>query len=87
MIFTIAMIGFTVAGVGAGVRLLLGPTLADRIAALDVALVTLMCAVAAYVADGGDELYLSLLVVISIVGFTATVAAASFVEARERDHE
>lgn len=81
MIFTVAMVGFVVAGVCAGVRLLIGPTLADRVVALDVALVTLMGAVAAYSVETGEATYLSFLVVISIVGFTATVAASRFVEA------
>jgi multicomponent Na+:H+ antiporter subunit F len=83
MVFAIAMIGFVIAGACAGVRLLIGPTLADRVVALDVALVTLMGAVAAWAAETGDETYLSFLVVISIVGFTATVAATRFVEAED----
>jgi multicomponent Na+:H+ antiporter subunit F len=81
MIFTVAMVGFVIAGVCAGARLLIGPTLADRVVAMDVALVTLMGAVAAWSAETGQETYLSFLVVISIVGFTATVAASKFVEA------
>ena len=79
--FTIVFAGFAIAGVCAGARLLIGPTLADRVVALDVALVTLMGAVAAWVAETGETIYLSFLVVISIVGFTATVAASKFVEA------
>ena len=81
MIFTVAMAGFVIAGVCAGARLLMGPTLADRVVAMDVALVSLMCAVAAWAAETGDETYLSFLVVVSLVGFTATVAASKFVEA------
>ncbi len=80
MTFVIVLGGFVLAGVCAGVRLLQGPTLADRVVALDVALVTLMGAVAAAAAQTGDATYLSLLLVISIVGFTATVAASKFVE-------
>ncbi len=80
MIFLIILSGFVLAGGCAGVRLLKGPSLADRVVALDVALVTLMGAVAAAAAQTGDSTYLSLLLVISIVGFTATVAASKFVE-------
>lgn len=83
MIFVIAMIGFGIAGICAAVRLLIGPTVADRIVALDVALVTLMGAVAAYAVESGETTYLSFLVVISIVGFTATVAVSRFVEAED----
>ena len=82
MIFSIVLAGFAIAGVCAGVRLLQGPTLADRVVALDVALVTLMGAVAAAAAESGDSTNLSLLIVISIVGFTATVAASKFVESK-----
>lgn len=80
MIFIVVLAGFVIAGVCAGVRLLHGPTLADRVVALDVALVSLMGAVAASAAHTGDTTYLSLLIVISVVGFTATVAASKFVE-------
>lgn len=80
MIFVIALAGFAVAGACAGIRLLRGPSLADRVVAMDVALVTLMGAVAAAAAKTGDRNYLSFLVVVSIVGFTATVAASKFVE-------
>lgn len=85
MIFSIAMSGFAIAGMCAGIRLLMGPTLADRVVALDVALVTLMGGVAAYTIESGQRTYLTLLVVISIVGFTATVAASRFVEEEEYD--
>jgi len=82
--FAIVLAGFVIAGVCAGIRLLQGPTLADRVVALDVALVTLMGAVAARAAESGDSTYLSLLIVIAIVGFTATVAASKFVESDSR---
>lgn len=76
----VILVGFAIAGLCAGVRLLQGPSLADRVVALDVALVSLMGAVAAASAHTGETGYLSFLVVISIVGFTATVAASRFVE-------
>jgi len=80
MIPAIAIGGFLLAGLFAGVRLLRGPTLADRVVALDVTLISMMGGVATYAADRGDDSYLSLLVVIAIVGFTATVAASRFIE-------
>lgn len=54
--------------------------LADRVAALDVALISLMGAIAVQAAATGETAYLTLLVVIAIVGFTATVAASQFIE-------
>mgnify|MGYP001820203160 CR=1 FL=1 len=80
MIAAIAIGGFLVAGACAGVRLLRGPTLADRVVALDVALMSLMGGIATHAASEQDGTNLSLLVVIAIVGFTATVAASRFIE-------
>ncbi len=80
MITTFAIVTFTIAAACAAVRLLRGPTLADRVAALDVVLISLMGAIAVDAAASGDTSNLSLLVVIAIIGFTATVAASRFIE-------
>ena len=80
MIVTLAFAGLAVAAVCALVRLLVGPTLADRIIALDLALICLMSGIAIDAADRGDTTWLNLLVVIAIVGFTATVATTRFIE-------
>ncbi|NNK92564.1 MAG: hypothetical protein HKO87_09030 [Acidimicrobiia bacterium] len=80
MITTIALASFFVTGAVATIRLLLGPTLADRIVALDVALMALMSGIAVHAVDSGTTVYLDLLVVIAIIGFTATVAASLFIE-------
>lgn len=80
MIVTLAFVALFVTGAAAGARLLIGPTLADRIVALDVALMALMTAIAVHAADSGTTVFLDLLVVIAIVGFTATVAASRFIE-------
>ena len=61
-------------------RLVVGPTLAGRIAALDVALISLMGAIAIHAAETDERAWLDLLVVIAIIGFTATVAVSRFVE-------
>lgn len=62
------------------IRIVRGPVLADRVAALDVMLIALMSAIAANAAFRDDTSGLPILVVIAIVGFTATVAASRFVE-------
>ncbi len=80
MIAGIAMMGFVAAAVCAAIRLLRGPTLADRVISLDVALISLMGGIGVRAADTGDTTYLDILVVIAIVGFTATVAASRFIE-------
>jgi multisubunit Na+/H+ antiporter MnhF subunit len=80
VIVTAAFAGLAVAGICALARLLVGPTLADRIIALDLALISLMSGIAIDAADRGDTTWLNLLVVIAIVGFTATVAITRFIE-------
>ena len=84
MIATIAMGAFALAAAASAIRVLLGPSLADRMAALDAALLSLMGAVVVDAAATGDTTNLVLLVVISIVGFTATVAASRFIEQGSR---
>ncbi len=80
MIAVLAMGALVITGAAAAARLLWGPTLADRVVALDVVLISLMGAIAVHTADTGSTVYLDLLVVIAIVGFTATVAASRFIE-------
>ncbi|HUW02212.1 MAG TPA: monovalent cation/H+ antiporter complex subunit F [Acidimicrobiales bacterium] len=80
MIADVAIAMFALAALCAAVRLLRGPTLADRVAALDVVLISLMGGIAVDAAASGEVTNLSLLVVIAIVGFTATVAASRFIE-------
>lgn len=70
-------------GGGAGflVRLLRGPTLADRIVALDGLLTILVTAVMAWGAYTGQSTYLTVGVVVALVAFLGTSAFARFVEA------
>ena len=83
MIAIMAIFCFGLAGVCGIYRLLIGPGLADRIIALDVTLVSLMGAITVDAARRNDTTYLILLVVIAIIGFTATVVASRFVEQEE----
>lgn len=80
MISTIALCCFLVAGVCGAYRLLVGPSLADRIIALDVTLVSLMGAITVDAARSDSGLNLIMLVVLAIIGFTATVSASRFLE-------
>lgn len=76
----IAYLGLLAAGGCSVYRVLVGPTLADRVIALDVALVSLMGAIAIDAAYRSDPTFLNLLVVIAVIGFTATVAITRFME-------
>lgn len=80
MIIWLAMAAFVFAGGSALVRVLRGPSLADRVAALDVALISLMGALAIGAVERGSTVELDLLVIVAMVGFTATVAASRFIE-------
>lgn len=84
MIADIAVAIFLLAGALAGIRLVRGPTLADRVISLDAALVALMGAIGARVAETGNTLYIGILVVIAIVAFTATVVLSRFIETAGR---
>lgn len=80
MIYQIAIAIFFLTGFCGTFRLLAGPDLADRVIGLDVTLMALMGAIAVDGARRNDTTYYVLLVVIAIVGFTATVAASRFLE-------
>ena len=67
------------------VRIVRGPTLADRIAALEVGLTALMCAVTVYAVDRDAHDLLFVLVIIAIVGFTASVAVSTAIEHESGD--
>jgi multisubunit Na+/H+ antiporter MnhF subunit len=84
VIADIAVAIFLVAGALAGVRLVRGPNLADRVISLDAALVALMGAIGTRVAETGETLYIGILVVIAIVAFTATVVLSRFIETTGR---
>ena len=84
MIADIAIGIFLLAGLLAGIRLVRGPDLVDRVISLDAALVALMGAIGVLVADSGETLYIGILVVIAIVAFTATVVLSRFVETTGR---
>ena len=77
---SIALALFVIAAVIAAIRLLLAPDLADRVIALDVTLISFMGAIAAHAAHTSSTQYLILLVVLAIIGFTATVSAARFLQ-------
>lgn len=77
---TVAIGLFVIASAVATIRLLIGPGLAERIVALDVALLCFMGALACYSASTGSTIYLIAVVVLAIIGFTATVSAARFLQ-------
>ncbi|MEM9749289.1 MAG: monovalent cation/H+ antiporter complex subunit F [Actinomycetota bacterium] len=83
----LAFIMLVIAALGSLYRIAAGPTLADRIIALDLALISLMGGIAIDAANRGTARYMILIVVIAIIGFTATVAASRFMEVEGREQQ
>lgn len=71
---------FAIASILGAYRLLIGPSLADRIIALDVVLISLMGGIAVDAARRDDSTFLAITVVLAIIGFTATVTMSRFIE-------
>lgn len=82
VVTTIVLAMLAVAACLCVLRLLRGPTLADRIVALDTSLVTLVCGIAVLGARRGSGIFLDVLVVVALLGFTGTSLVARFIERR-----
>ncbi len=63
-------------------RLLKGPTLADRVMAVDGLLVVGVSAIALEAMDSGRGAFLPVAVGVTLVGFVGTAAIARFIEAQ-----
>lgn len=77
---TLSLLGL--AGACFVVRLALGPTLPDRVLAMDGLIVVGIAAVAVRAIQTGDGAFLPVLVVLTLVGFVSTAASARFIEWR-----
>jgi multicomponent Na+:H+ antiporter subunit F len=74
----LAMLAFAAAL--ALIRLLLGPTLPDRVVAIDLIGVLIVCIVVTVAATTGEQAYLDVAIVIALVSFVGTVAYARYIE-------
>ena len=74
--------GLGLAAVLVLVRLVLGPSVPDRIVALDVLLQIIVAGIAVAAAVTRDGTYLSLLVAVSLLAFVGTVTVGRFIERR-----
>ena len=69
------------------VRLAKGPSLADRVVALDMMTITIIVFCGIYAVFTGDTSFLDVAIVLALIGFLATVALARYAERRyERDN-
>ena len=69
------------------VRLVRGPSLADRVVAIDVLTAVAIGVIAAYVVGTGATALLDAALVLALVAFMATAAFARFVERRASSNE
>lgn len=82
-VLTTALLGVLAAAGGLCVlRLLRGASLADRIVALDTLLVVVVCGIALLAARTGSGVFLDVLVVAALLGFTGTSLVARYIEQR-----
>lgn len=78
-------LALTVVGVIAGcIRLVLGPSLADRVVSLDLVTVLLVAIAGILALTTGEAAYLDLGLALALVGFLATVAFARYAERRPK---
>jgi multicomponent Na+:H+ antiporter subunit F len=66
-------------------RLVRGPSLPDRVVALDLIAVTTAAFIAVYAIDSGQPVFLDAAIVLGLITFLGTVAFAQYVERRARD--
>lgn len=78
----IALVALAVAAALILVRLVRGPSIADRIVALDAILVVIVSGIAVQAARTRDGIYLDALVVAALLGFVGTITVARFIERR-----
>lgn len=72
-------------GVVAGfIRLVKGPSLPDRIVALDMMTVLIVSFCGLYAIQSGETAFVDVAIVLALIGFLATVALARFVDRSQR---
>ncbi|GAA5077506.1 cation:proton antiporter [Roseibacterium beibuensis] len=76
--FVMVMLGVALAFI----RLIKGPSLPDRIVALDMMTVQIVSFCGLYAILSGDTAFVDVAIVLALVGFLATVALARFVDRR-----
>jgi multicomponent Na+:H+ antiporter subunit F len=67
------------------IRVIWGPTLPDRVVAVDLIGISAVCLMVVSAAGSKEPAFLDAAVVISLLGFLGTVAYARYAERRSRD--
>lgn len=66
-----------------GVRMLIGPTLSDRVVALDGLIWTAAAVLVARSVETGDGFFLPVVVLLTLIAFIGTAIIARFIEGRD----
>lgn len=82
VVVAVCLVGLCLAAVLCLVRLVLGPSVPDRIVALDALLYVVVSGIAVGAAADRDGSFLAVLVAVALLGFVGTVTVARFVERR-----
>lgn len=82
VVTTIVMVVLAVSGVLCVIRMVRGPSVPDRIVALDTLLVVIVSGIAVRAASTGSGAFLDVMVVAALVAFTGTVAVARYLARR-----
>ena len=77
---TIAAVLLSIGAAGAIVRLVRGPSVADRMVALDTLLFTGIGGLATFIVRTGDTTYVPVYVVVVLIAFLGTVVVARYIE-------
>ena len=80
MISDIALAMLALAAIFAFGRLMRGPTLPDRVVAIDLIGVLIVCTLVVITADNGGVVFLDVALFIALISFVGTVAYARYVE-------
>lgn len=80
----IALVMLGLALLIASVRVIIGPTLGDRVLALDLLTVVAMGFVGTIAIRTGLYLYLDIAIALALLGFLATIALARYILSRRR---
>lgn len=79
---TLALALLALAGVGFVTRAVIGPSIADRVVAVDALLIVVIASLAVDAARSGRTAFVDVAVVIGLLGFVGTGVAARFIERR-----
>lgn len=82
---TIAFVMLSCGMTLAFIRLVRGPTLPDRVVALDLFAVLSTAFLTVYAIDTEQQVFLDVAIVLALIAFLGTVAFAVYIERRARD--